>query len=96
MPLRPGNERSAGVHALTCDTIGIKFYSFEKDHPAAVNFYGADGKLVKTAQETIVYGDNYLAYILDKSFARGKLYRIELTDSRKTVYAASFTLTTTK
>jgi hypothetical protein len=96
MPLRPGNVRSAGAHVLTSDTIGIKFHSFEKDYAAKVNFYGADGKLVKAAQETIVYGDNFLVYILNKSFEKGKLYRIELADSKKNVYYASFTLTTTK
>jgi len=96
MPMRAGNERSAGVHVLTCDTIGIKFYSFEKDHPAVVNFYSADGKLVRTVTETIVYGDNYLAYVLNKSFDKGKVYRIEISDTRKNTYTASFTLTTTK
>src|SRR5579863_1605453 len=96
MPLRAGNVRSAGTHVLTSDTIGIKFHSFDKDFAANVNFYGADGKLVKTAQETIVYGDNFLVYILNKSFEKGKLYRIELTDSKKNLYYASFTLTTTK
>ena len=96
MPMRPASEKAVGVHMLTCDTIGVKFYSFERDHPADVNFYDATGKLVRTEKETIVYGDNYLAYILNKSFGNGKVYRIELADTKKTLYSASFTLTTAK
>ncbi|HLZ87675.1 MAG TPA: hypothetical protein VKQ52_10555 [Puia sp.] len=96
MPMRAVNERSAGIHVHTCDTIGIKFYSFEKDHPAVVNFYAADGTIVKTAQEHIVYGDNYLAYVLNRAFEKGKVYRIELADTRKNIYSTSFILTTAK
>ena len=96
MSMRPGNEPSAGVHVLTSDTIGCKFYSFEKDHPAMVNFYGADGKLVKATQEKIVYGDNFLVYVLSRDFEKGKVYRVEIADSKKNIYTASFSLTTTK
>lgn len=96
MAMRGRNEQSVAVQTLTCDTIGVKYYSFEKDHPAQVNFFAADGKLVKTVQQTIVYGDNYLAYVLNKSFEKGQVYRIEIADGKKNIYSASFSLTTAK
>ena len=44
IPLRKSNEAPAGVYTVTGTVIGIKYYSYEKDHAATVSFYDADGQ----------------------------------------------------
>jgi hypothetical protein len=92
IPLRKTNERSAGVQMLTSDTVGVKYYSFEKDHLATVSFLGEDGKVMRTDQTMVVYGDNFLAFVLNKAFVKGKVYRIEIADAHHNVSSASFTI----
>ena len=92
IPLRRSNERGSGVQMLASDTIGIKYYSFDRDHADTVRFYSTDGKLVTAVPQTIGYGDNFLAYPLNKAFQKGKVYLVRVIDSRKNVYSASFIL----
>jgi len=90
--LRSGKERAAGVQLLSGDTIGIKYYSFERDHADTVRFISADGKTVLRSVQMISYGPNYFTYVLSSAFQRGSLYRVEVTDNRKNRYSASFIL----
>jgi hypothetical protein len=90
--LRSARERSAGVQLLPSDTIGIRYYCFEKDHTDTLSFSSADGKLVKQVSQRIVYGENYLTYVLNSSFQKGKIYRVQVADNRKNIYSASFIL----
>ena len=90
--LRSARERSAGVQVLASDTIGIKYYSFEKDHTDTLAFSSADGKVVKQVSQRIVYGENYLTYVLNGAFQQGRIYRVQIADSRKNIYSASFIL----
>lgn len=90
--LRRPNEGAAGVQVLTERIIGLKYYSFEKGHETTLRFVTSDGQVVKTIQEQIRYGDNFLAYKLDGAFEKGKLYVVEITDRQKNRYTASFTI----
>jgi hypothetical protein len=90
--LRSSKERSAGVQVLASDTIGIKYYSFEREHPDTVSFFSADGKVIQRVAQAISYGPNFFTYILNGAFQKGKIYRVQVADSRKSVYSASFIL----
>ena len=91
IPLHRSNERGSGVQTLISDTVGFKFYSFDRDHADTVRFYGTDGQCVTgLLPQVIVYGDNFLAYPLGKLFQKGKVYRVEVLDARKNRYGASF------
>jgi hypothetical protein len=92
VPLRKPNEEAAGVQVLTTRIIGLKYYSFERDHETTIRFMTSDGKVVKTMQEQVRYGENFLAYKLDGAFEKGKLYLAEITDLQKNHYTASFTI----
>lgn len=90
--LRKSNEPATGVSTLTESIIGIKYYSFDKEHAATVQFFTPDGQLVQSVQEKIVYGDNFLAYALNGSFQKGKIYLVKITDLQHNLYTASFTI----
>ena len=92
IPLRASNQPATTPSVLTGGVLGIKYYSFEKDHNTTVSIYGPDGAVMNTTQATIVYGDNYLAYPLNGSYQQGKLYRIQLTDGHNIIHYASFTI----
>jgi hypothetical protein len=92
IPLRAANQPATNPSMLTTGVIGIKYYSFEKDHSTTISLYGPDGKVMETMQETIAYGNNYLAYPLNSTFQKGKLYRIQLTDDHNIIHYASFTI----
>jgi hypothetical protein len=96
IPLRQSNEPAAGIHQLTTDTLGIKYYSFERDHDAIVNFYDARGQMVRSNSQHIVYGDNFLVFLLDGHFTKGDIYRVELIDGHNIKHTAGFSLKTSK
>lgn len=90
--LRSARERSAGVQLLASDTIGIRYYCFEKDHTDTLRFLSTDGKVIRQVSQRIVYGENYLTYVLGNAFRKGSIYRVQVADSRKNIYSASFIL----
>jgi hypothetical protein len=91
--LKKNNETGTGIYNLPdIGAIGIKYYSFEKDHPATLTILNADGANLWSIQQTIVYGDNYLVYPLSKSYEKNKVYRVELTDMQGNSYTARFTI----
>jgi hypothetical protein len=92
IPLRKNSERGGGVQLLATDTIGIKYYSFDRDHADTVRFVAADGKLVKAVPQTIAYGENFLAFVLNSAFQKGKVYQVQLADALKNIHSASFVL----
>jgi hypothetical protein len=80
--LKSDKEASEGVHTLTDQNLGIKYYSFDKDYSATVLFIGPDGKTVEQATEQITYGNNFLGYKLDSKFKKGTVYSIEIIDGK--------------
>jgi hypothetical protein len=90
--LHKPNDGVGGVQVITERIIGLKYYSYEKEHETRVQFVTSDGKVVKTIQEKIRYGENFLAYKLDGAFEKGKLYRAEITDQQNNRYTAGFTI----
>jgi hypothetical protein len=57
-----------------------------------MRFMNSDGQVLKTIQQQIRYGENFLAYKLEGAFEKGKLYLAEITDQQKNHYTASFTI----
>jgi len=90
--LKKDNEASSGVNLIKEGTIGIKYYSFDKDHDTQVRFLTADGQIVRTIHQKIAYGDNFIDYTLDHVFQKGKSYLVEITDLQNNKHTASFTI----
>lgn len=85
-------DEISGVHALSTDTLKIKYYSFGKDHEALVRFVYPDGRLVQEKKQTIRYGDNYLLFPLSNRFHADGVYRVEIADADRNISAATFTI----
>jgi len=88
--LKKAGGPPAGIHTLTDRVIGVKYYSFDKQHKATVRFLTGDGKLLRSMETQLLYGDNYLGYSLDGAFVEDKPYRIEITDHQHNIYIADF------
>jgi hypothetical protein len=80
--LKSDREASEGVHILTDQNLGIKYYSFDKDYAAIIHFMGPDGKIIEQATEQIVYGSNFLGYKLGSNFKKGVVYTVEIIDNK--------------
>lgn len=72
--------QSAGVNTVEGDILGIKYYSYDRDHETLISFYDANGALVQEIKQKLAYGDNYLAYRLNRNFKKETIYLIQLTD----------------
>ena len=96
IPLRTENEPSAGTYALTENILGIKYYSFDKEYTAKFDFLNSEGQIVRSVQQKIVYGDNFLGFALDGLFQKGKLYQVDMTDQRNVHHMAGFTIKSSK
>jgi hypothetical protein len=90
--LRSSKERSVAVQELKSDTIGVKYYSFDRDHTDTVTFSSADGKVVQRVVQPVAYGPNFFTYVLNDGFKKSTLYRVQVADIRKNLYSASFIL----
>lgn len=93
IPLRKINEPGAGTYTLPdIGAIGIKYYSYEKNYSATIQFMSDDGSIVETHVQPINYGDNFLTYPLSKAFTKEKVYIITLTDAQANKYRARFSI----
>jgi hypothetical protein len=90
--LKSRKESSAGVNTITGGILGIKYYSFEKDHQTSLQFVGPDGKIVEEVSEKITYGDNFIGYKLDHTFKKGTVYSVGITDSKNNRSVAFFVI----
>jgi len=86
------NEAAAGTYTVDNGYISIKYYSFDKAHEADIIIRQANGTVIKTIKQTLVYGNNYLTYPLSNALQKGQLYFIEVTDLQHKKYSASFTI----
>jgi len=86
---------SAGVNSIVPGNLGIKYYSFDKAHTTTISFLDADGTVIQTITERLVYGDNFLAYPLDSRFEKGKVYTILITDLNNKPHTALFSISHT-
>jgi hypothetical protein len=85
-------EEAGGVSQIKGDSLGIKYYSFEKQRQALVRITKADGTVIKEVNQQVGYGDNFFRYPLGNAFEKGQMYRIEITDSDRKRYTASFSI----
>jgi len=81
---------SSGVHTIIGGIIGIKYYSFEREHLSKIRVIAPDGTVLKEMQEKIIYGDNFYAYQVDKFCKKNLIYSIEITDGENIKYTTSF------
>ncbi|MBL7707646.1 MAG: hypothetical protein JNJ86_01170 [Chitinophagaceae bacterium] len=70
----------------------IKYYSFDKEHEAAVKIFTVDGQKVQVVKQKILYGDNFLRLQLNHQFESGKTYQVEITDMQKNKYTTRFSI----
>lgn len=90
--LLDNNGNGRGVYFVSNANIGIKYFSYDKEHSAEISFIDNEGKLVKAVNEKVGYGDNYLRYTLNSAFKRGKVYFIQINDLHNNKYSASFSI----
>ncbi|HEX6431135.1 MAG TPA: hypothetical protein VF008_25770 [Niastella sp.] len=84
------NSNQSGVHFITGNTLYVKYYSFDKEHESVMRLYGADKKIVQEIKQTILYGDNFLHFNLNRQYHSGQVYTIEITDLQNNKHTASF------
>lgn len=84
------NNGSTRTAIITNDILGIKYYSYDKTHEAAVRIVDQKGTLIQEYKRTIVYGNNFMVFRLDNSVSRETTYFIELNDLEQARYSASF------
>lgn len=80
----------AGISYINGKTLFLKYYSFDKDHEAAVRFFANDGKLVKEIKKNIVYGDNLFQIQITNEFKGNSSYSVEITDIQSNIHYAKF------
>lgn len=75
------------------DALGVKYYSYDSTHEAAVRFFNVQGQMVKESVKTIQYGNNFMAFPLDGAFRPEETYVVEIKDLQMVAYKTSFRLT---
>lgn len=86
------NSEESGINYLTGDQLHVKYYSFDKSGETIVRLIGSDKKTLQEVKQQLVYGDNFFTLKLSKRFHKGEIYQIEITDIKKTVYTAAFSI----
>ncbi|OQP44474.1 hypothetical protein A4H97_08850 [Niastella yeongjuensis] len=81
-----------GKAIIQGDVLGVRYYSYDKDHEAVIKFLNEKGEVIKEIKRTIGYGSNFMEFKLDHSFKTDNTYSIELTDLKMTHYRASFSV----
>ncbi len=82
-----------GTALISGDTLAIKFYSYDRTHDAAIRFLDEQGAEVKTLNEKVLYGNNFMVLVLNHSFSSDKTYFVEIADLQNGRYRASFRMT---
>lgn len=73
------------VYPLQSNSLRVKYYSYEKKYTGQFRFYNSEHALIKEIKKDILYGDNFIVFELDKTFEKGKVYRVELADQQKNI-----------
>ncbi len=83
---------ATGVNTLSSVDLGIKYYSYDSNYETMIKWKDSKGDVVRQLKKQIVYGDNYFTFTLDKSFKKGEVYKVLLTDLYRVSHTASFIL----
>jgi len=75
---------------ISDNTLGVKYYSYDKTHEAVIRFTNEKGEVMKEVTKTILYGNNFLLFQLDRAFNTDTNYFIELNDMQMSRYKACF------
>ncbi len=86
------NNNESGVNYVSGKGINVKYYSFEKEHETTVRFLNAEGKLLLSKKQKIIYGDNFFQFNLNNRFQSRQVYFIEITDQQNNKHTASFSI----
>ena len=81
---------SSGI--IPDNILGVKYYSYDKAHPAKVRFLNERKELIKEIDKQIMYGNNFLVFRLDHSFDKGEVYYVEIADLQHSKHSASFSI----
>lgn len=81
-----------GVHYVSGDRLLVKFYSFEKTHQSSVRFLNGEGKPLHRQKQQVNYGENFLAFPLGYRYQSGQVYFVEITNNKKEVFRAAFSI----
>lgn len=79
-----------GVSLISGDQLVIKYYSFDKEHTAQLQFTTDDSKGIYETNQRLQYGDNYFSIKLNRHFRKGTVYHISITDLKNSIYTAAF------
>ena len=89
--LKNKNE-SSGISYINNEELLVKYYSFDKDDETMVRFFSADGKPMRKVKQKINYGNNFLRFRLTNEFKKNTVYLVQITDLKKNIYSASFSI----
>jgi hypothetical protein len=79
-----------GTAVIPDNILGIRHYSYDRNHEAVIKFLNEKGEVVEEVKRTIEYGNNFIVFRLDHSFKKDITYSIEITDLQMSRYRASF------
>ncbi|BAV06164.1 hypothetical protein SAMN05421788_106227 [Filimonas lacunae] len=83
-------QDAAGVSFIAAGGAGLSFYSYEKEHQAAITFTGPDGSVVRQAKVMVSYGNNFWWFDNKGDFKKNSVYKVSLQDSHRSQYITHF------
>jgi hypothetical protein len=86
------SDENRGVNFITERNLFIKYYSFYKDYEATIKILSPDGKLMQGIKQKMVYGDNFMAFVLNRSFEENKVYTLEIMDLEQHKHTIQFSI----
>jgi hypothetical protein len=86
------SDENRGVNFITERNLFIKYYSFYKDYEATIKILSPDGKLMQEIKQKMVYGDNFMAFVLNRSFEENKVYTLEIMDLEQHKHTIQFSI----
>ncbi len=85
-------DNISGIQHIKTDLLPIKYYSYNKQYTALVEFTDEKGRVVRKLSQQIVPGNNYLDFDLRGSFKSGKIYKLSITDMNKKAHVLTFSI----
>jgi hypothetical protein len=80
----------ANTAVIPDNILGIRYYSYDQSREGVIRFMNDKGEVIKEVKRTIKYGNNFLAFKLDRSFEKDSIYTIEITDLGMSRYHTTF------
>ncbi|MFC4262081.1 hypothetical protein ACFOWM_04270 [Ferruginibacter yonginensis] len=84
------SDEQKGTYGIVGDTLHIKYFSNYTDYDATILFIDEKGNTIKSLQQKITQGDNYLDFSLSKKFKANHIYSINIVDKNKQSHTLTF------